>query len=217
LAPGVLDPAPTMPGPLRLSFGLPSDPPAGCLATIFNPSRTMLGPVQKARFKEALLDSPARFKFIVNEVAIQQRWVLPYDRWEGYGAERAEILNFLRDNGLANVVFLTTDDHLNLITPVFVDRFADPQVIASEFIAGPIAELTAEQTIVAFFGPQFVAIFQGILSLVGAECRHLNAYSYGVVEVDASAGTATLTLKNDGGEVISDQIDSATQCTKTLP
>ena len=217
LAPGVLDLAPTMPGPLRVSFGLPFDPPAGCLATIFNPSRTLLGPVQKARFKETLLDSPARFKFIVNEVAIQQRWVLPYYRWEGYGAERAEILNFIRDNGIANVIFLTTDDHLNLITPVLVDRFADPQTIAPEFITGPIAELTAEQTIEAFFGAQFVPIFQGILSLVGAECRHLNAYSYGVVKVDAAAGTATLTLKNDMGEVISDQVDPTIQCTKTLP
>ncbi len=217
LAPGVLDLAPTMPGPLRVSFGLPFDPPAGCLATLFNPSRTLLGPVQKARFKEALRDSPARFKFIVNEVAIQQRWILPYDRWEGYGAERAEILNFIRDNGITNVIFLTTDDHLNLVTPVFVDRFADPQTIAPEFITGPVAELTAEQTIVAFFGPQFVPIFQGILSLVGAECRHLNAYSYGVVEVDAAAGTATLTLKNDMGEVISDQPTPSIQCSKTLP
>ena len=50
----------------------------------------------------------------MNEVPIQQFYVLPYDRWEGYAAERAELLRYLQHN-VKNVVFLTTDVHAKLI------------------------------------------------------------------------------------------------------
>ena len=33
---------------------------------------------------------------IINEVPIQQYYALPYDRWEGYAAERRKLLTFLR-------------------------------------------------------------------------------------------------------------------------
>ena len=71
-------------------------------------------------------------------VSIQQTFALPYDGWEGYGAERKEILNFIRDNAIKNVIFLTTDLHLNLMNEVFIDRFADPAPIAYEVVTGPI-------------------------------------------------------------------------------
>ena len=61
-----------------------------------DPSRTFLGQAQKEWFKQALLASTAKFKFIVNEVPIAELTLLPYDRWEGYAAERREILDFLR-------------------------------------------------------------------------------------------------------------------------
>jgi hypothetical protein len=31
----------------------------------------------------------------MNEVGMQQDYVLPYDRWEGYAAERRRLLSFL--------------------------------------------------------------------------------------------------------------------------
>ena len=34
--------------------------------------------------------STARFKVIMNELPIQQYYVLPYDRWEGFEAERQQ-------------------------------------------------------------------------------------------------------------------------------
>ena len=58
--------------------------------------------------------STATFKVIINEVPIQQYYALPYDRWEGYEAERQAVLNFLKDN-VENVVFLTTDVHANMV------------------------------------------------------------------------------------------------------
>ena len=58
------------------------------------------GPVQKAQFEADLHASTAKWKIVLSEDAIQQFYALPYDRWEGYGAERLEILNHIRNNDL---------------------------------------------------------------------------------------------------------------------
>ena len=65
---------PTLPAALRTMFGLPASPPAGCLDAIFDPRRTMLGPVQLAAFEQALLNSSATFKLVVNEVESVDPW-----------------------------------------------------------------------------------------------------------------------------------------------
>lgn len=215
-APGVPDLAPTLPAALRPAFGLPASPPPGCLDAIFDPERTMIGDVQKAVLKAILRHSGAKFKFVINELAIQQFYALPYDRWEGYGAERNEILNFIRDNEIDNVVFLTTDNHANLINEVFIDNFADPEPIADEFITGPIATNTLEVSILAGFGAEGLAAFNQVLTLVGVDCRDLNAYSYGLVEVDAAAGTATVTLKDDSGATLTNTVAPAVPCSRTI-
>jgi alkaline phosphatase D len=208
------DPVPTLPPEIRQGFGL-LPTPQHCLDALFAPSRTMLGGVQKARFKEALLDGEARFKFVINQVPIQQFWGQPYDRWEGYAAERAEILHFIRDHGIEHVIFLTTDTHANLINEVFVDRFADPSPVGHEFVTGPIAHPTLQQDILATQGEPGLAGFNALLTLAGVECRHLNVFSYGSVEVNATAGTTTITLKDNTGQVVRDQ-GTSLECQKTL-
>jgi alkaline phosphatase D len=213
-APGVPDLAPTLPPALRAALGglLPPSPPAGCLDAIFDPARTMLGERQKSLLKTLLVRSTARFKFVVNEVPIQQYYALPYDRWEGYGAERREILEFLRAHDQRNVVFLTTDAHASLINQVFVDRFSDPAPVATEIVTGPIATFTFEQEVSAFdtrlgLPPGVVlAALNQILSLVGVDCRNLNHDSYGLVEVSAADETATITIKDDAGQPVTDSL-----------
>jgi alkaline phosphatase D len=227
------DLAPTLPTPFRLAFGLPASPPAGCLAAINDPTRTVLGPVQKQAFKNALLNSTAKFKFVINEYPIQQFWALPYDRWEGYGAERNEILNFIHDpdnnpstnDSINNVVFLTTDIHATIVNEVFRDRFengfaAPPTTIAQEVVTGPIATFTFQQEIINAFGPIVgpvrVAQFQAALSLAGVDCRNLNQDSYGVVDVDGALGTATVTSKDQNGLPVVNQAPPSATCTKTF-
>ncbi len=119
---GSPDVAPTAPQSTRSFFGagLPTsglnEPVSqACLDTIRDPRRTYLGRRQMERFKEALANSDARFKVIMNELPIQQYYILPYDRWEGYEAERQEMLRFLRDRGIKNTIFLTTDVHATLV------------------------------------------------------------------------------------------------------
>ena len=74
-------------------------------------------PASTTTFTKAIQASTATWKVIVNEVPVQQYYALPYDRWEGYAAERERLLRFLQAN-VKNVVFLTTDTHANLVNEV---------------------------------------------------------------------------------------------------
>ena len=131
--------SPTLPAFVRNQFPafFPPQLPPGCINAVNDPTRTMLGNTQKAMFKDALAHSTAKYKFVISSVSMQQAYIFPYDRWEGYSAERNEILNFIRDNHIQNVIFLTTDEHLNMMNDVFLDRFTNPTPIAYEFITGP--------------------------------------------------------------------------------
>jgi alkaline phosphatase D len=216
---GIPDPAPTLPPEIREQFGdigLPPNPPAGCLDAINDPSRTFLGPVQKQLFLDALANSSARWKIVANELPIQQFFLLPYDRWEGYAAERLEILNFIRDNQIENVVFLTADTHANLINQVFVDFFNDPGHIAEEFVTGPIATATLEEAILSIPLPGALEAVNGLFDLIDMECRELDAYSYGFVEIDAESGLLTVSLKDDTGAVLIDTSNPTVSCVRTL-
>jgi alkaline phosphatase D len=197
------DLAPTLPTAARSSFPfslfLSPNPPPGCLAALNNPSRTLLGPVQKAQFKQDLLNSTAQYKLIVSQDPIQQFFVLPYDRWEGYPAERSEMLNFIRNNGIDNTLFMTTDTHATLQNRVFMDAFTDPSTISNEMVTGPIATTTFANEVIQQAG--FVGLFAvntALNAFTGMQCRNLDKNSYASVDV-TSGGTTTITSKDDTG------------------
>jgi alkaline phosphatase D len=212
------DLGPTLPPSVRQTFPfslfLSPNPIPGCLAAINNPSRTMLGPVQKAQLKNDLLNSTATHKIIVSELAWQQWWALPYDRWEGYGAERSEMLNFIRNNGIDNVAMLTTDNHGTLQNQVSIDRFSDNTPIANETITGPIATNTFQNEVIQVAGALGLFVFNQTLNLAQIDCRHLDKYSYGLVDVNSAAGTATVSSRDATGAVIHDQNVPTTTCSQ---
>jgi phosphodiesterase/alkaline phosphatase D-like protein len=136
---------------------------------------------------------------VINEVPIQQFYVLPYDRWEGYIAERNEILDFIRDNDIQNVVFLTTDTHATIQGDVYKDFFADPDKIADEMVTGPVGTDTFQQEVIAVAGPVgLFAVNSAFTQFTRVECKNFNRYSYAKVDVTAG-GTATNTSKDDTG------------------
>ena len=168
----------------------------------------MLGQEQKQFLFDALSKSDATFKLIVNEVPMSEIFAQPYDRWEGYRAEREEVLGFIAYSGIQDVVFLTTDFHANILLNTYVNVLnpTDAQgkptgpAIAKEAIAGPIAHETLGDAAVEAQGEGADALFAGLLTQVArAECVDLDAYAYGLVEVDPTAGTATITLKDENG------------------
>lgn len=65
--------------------------------------------------KEGLLTTPAHFKIIANSVPIvgypNPPWLMAEDRWQGYASQRWELLDFIADNDIPNVWFLSGDFH----------------------------------------------------------------------------------------------------------
>lgn len=85
------------------------------LTQSFDSSRTFLGEAQLADLKRDLLQAEndgITWKFITVPEPIQNLGVvLASDRFEGYAAERTELLKFIDDNSIDNVVFIAADIH----------------------------------------------------------------------------------------------------------
>lgn len=194
------DLAPTAPQSNRNVFSviapaLANPPPPKCLQAINDPDRTMLGNKQLRTFKKAIAESDATFKVIFNEVPIQQYYALPYDRWEGYEAERKQVLRYLKDN-VDNVVFLTTDVHANLVNDARFNTLGGGGVknsgildvttgpVATENYSGEIGTATGNESAGpliqgAFLKPQPPAG-------VGMKCAATDQFSYAEVEVSGA-------------------------------
>jgi len=98
------------------------------------PDKTMLGAGQKAWLKQQLLASTATFKVIGSSVTLKYHGP---DSWEGYAAERDELLDFIRSNRIRGVVFVAGDVHYAAVL-----RHAGGVV---EAIAGPLAMLISRR------------------------------------------------------------------------
>lgn len=196
---------------------LPSDP--DCVANeLATPGRELLGQAQLAALKDALLASDATFKIIVNDVPLSSIFVTPYDRWEGYLAERQELLDFVAANlDPDHTLVLTTDFHTNL-------AIRRPEL--TEVIVGPIGQTTFGQSVAAILAgqglppsllPVFLQLFDGVVDLGNGPGSVIgsapDAFSYAVVEVSEGPNGPTLTLTargnpnylaggNDPGDVV---------------
>ena len=192
------DLAPTAPPAVRAAFvplvpALAASVSAECLATISDPRRTMLGARQYAAFTKEIAASAATWKVVVNEVPIQQYYTLPYDRWEGYASERERLLRFLERN-VRNVVFLTTDQHANLIGEIRYRTLEAPVESSGmwEVVTGPVATNTFSKSIENLLGTRGTASAIAALFFkpqpprgIGMRCAALDVYSYAQVTVTA--------------------------------
>jgi alkaline phosphatase D len=212
---GSPDLAPTAPQSTRNVFSLVAPPlanpaPPACLAAINDPNRTMLGATQLQKFEAAVKKSSATFKVIFNEVPIQQFYALPYDRWEGYEAERSALLHYLAAN-VKNVVFLTTDVHANMVNDARYNTLGGPGVQNSgilDITTGPVATETYAGEINSTLGASNGGTLIHDLFLkpappsgVGMSCAAINQFSYAQVSVSSSALTVEL-LDENGNPVL---------------
>ena len=206
------DLAPTAPAAVRGAFAslAPSlaDPVAqACLDRIRDPARTMLGKRQYAAFTAAIKASSATFKVVVNEVPLLQFYALPYDRWEGYAAERTRLLELLRN--VKNVVVLTTDAHANLIGEIRLTTLETAAPVGTgiwEVVTGPVATNTYSKEVDEALGGT-PGVGDAITALflkpapprgVGLTCTATDVYSYSEVKVTAT--TLTVTPKDANGD-----------------
>ena len=118
-----------------------------------NPDRTLLGVTQLAWLKQTLLTAQQDgtvWKFVAISDPIDQIGAIGTGAdggksWiGGYRAERNDLLKFIADNGIKNVVFLATDDHQNRINELtYLDNISDPTSVkvlpnALSIVDGPI-------------------------------------------------------------------------------
>src|ERR1043166_2745831 len=187
------------------------------ISKLQDPSRTMLGQGQLAWLKDALKASSARWKFILSSVPVTSLMLYPYDRWDGYEAERYNLLRFIDTEGISGVVILSADIHANVCNPdvtrVERDHLGDqysPCFAVPEFIAGPIATNTFRQEARGIAAAAFrqepvsfgdSAFFNGLFGIVSArvafenKLRFVNADSYSYLLVEVTPDGATFTHK----------------------
>ena len=209
------DIAPTAPAAVRQAFAalapaLAKPVPQACLDAIASPQRTLLGAAQLAAFTSAIRASTATFKVVLNPEPLLQLYALPYDRWEGYAAERARVIDVLRS--VRNVVVLTTDMHAHVIGEIRTETFGPGGPVGTgiwEVVTGPVATNTYAKEIDSFLGaPGFGAVVTGAFFKpspprgLGLRCAQTDAYGYAQVTVTST--TLTVQPRTAAGRVVLD-------------
>src|SRR5262245_2969575 len=161
------------------------------LAQSFDPSRTMLGEPQLERLKHDLLQADqdgVLWKFVMVPEPIQNLGPLgAADRYEGYAAERNELLKFIDDHDIDNVVFVTADIHGTLVNNLtYQTSLGGPQIAldAWEISTGAVA-----------FSPTLGP------TVVGA------ALAGGFLPPAQAAFYASLPVANDSDSIVNDKDD----------
>jgi 5'/3'-nucleotidase SurE len=120
--------------------------PVPFLVQTFDPTRTLLGSQQFQDLKRDLLQAETdgiTWKFVAVPEPIQNFGVVnAEDRFEGYAAERTELLKFIDDHAIDNVVFLSADFHGTIVNNLTYQLApGQPQIAtnAFEIVTGPAA------------------------------------------------------------------------------
>ena len=126
----------------------PNDPTsvANYLKVAFDPNRIYNGSPQLDLLKQDLLDAQQKgvvWKFIMIPEPIQNLGVVGgEDHYEGYAVERTQLLRFIQQNNLTNVVFVTADFHGTLTNTISYQNAifgAQNPTNTWEIITGPVA------------------------------------------------------------------------------
>ena len=117
-----------------------------------SPAGSLLGAEQKQWLTGSLRASESRWKVVCNDVPLMRFgfdmsfrdygshndlwWT---DAWDGYPLERRELMRYIREEGIANVVSLTGDRHAHFAGVVHDDFDGDsPRAVAAEFAGSAI-------------------------------------------------------------------------------
>lgn len=159
--------------------------------------RTMLGEDQRQWLKDRLAASRAAWRMIATAVPMMQVRVggtpdavdslLPTtdsfnfngDAWQGYQAERQEILRFIADEGIPDVVVAAGDAHGNWATDLKID-FDDPlsPIVAPEFTGTSVTSHNTDPDVHDLFRQAFYA--------TNPYVRYLEAVDHGYVVCDVT-------------------------------
>ena len=169
-----------------------------------SPPGTLLGPEQKAWLKQALKASSATFKVWGNSVPLLRllldttnvelfegvdSLVLSADGWDGYPSERNELMGFLKDNAIRNVVSLSGDHHAHFVGLVHDDHDAEEQTpVMADFAAAGISSSSQFSSIAnAIEGavpPELASVIAPVLQLIVYDSTALGGEQKAVVNLN---------------------------------
>jgi alkaline phosphatase D len=170
-------------------------------------ARTMLGRRQLGFLKARLAASPAAWKVIGGQSLIMPNRVHDgqyqrYDSWQGYPREREELLQYIAQRGIKDVVFLAGDVHTVVGGDVCTGMGAGGSV-AVEFASGSISSASVGETNYRLPGgqivpgsndphtpPEIMAHYRALNPWYDA--LDLDRHGYGVVSASQSALNVTL-------------------------
>ncbi len=116
------------------------------------PGRTMLGAEQKSWFKRAVAGSRARWKLWGSEVMVMSLdlpagQAASQDQWDGYAAERREILEHFVGAGVSNLTALTGDIHTFIAGDVTTTGRRGGTPVGVELVGGSATSLGLPETL----------------------------------------------------------------------
>ena len=126
-----------------------------------DPERAFLGEDQMRWLKRRLRSSEATWKLVGNQAMIMAFDVpvtqpINVDQWDGYGADRAELMAHIAQHEIENVSFLTGDIHTFFAGDVSETgrqtALGTPASLATEFVTGSMTSLGIPETINATTG-----------------------------------------------------------------
>ncbi|GMU32869.1 MAG: alkaline phosphatase D family protein [Planctomycetia bacterium] len=185
------------------------------ITRLADPARSMLGAEQLAWLKNGLKNSTATWKFVLSSVPFTSLLFIPYDRWDGYVAERYDLLRYIDVNGITGVVLMSADIHASVYNPDVtyflrntIRQEFSPCFKVPEIIAGPIATDTLQNEIGDFiagfagvsgaefrgtllFGLGFDFLRNKIIEMNGLRFVEPNKFGYAVIDVSADAVNVT--------------------------
>ncbi len=153
------------------------------LESLFVEGRTMLGRPQVEDLKRDLLaahNAGITWKFIlIPQPAQLMGWFAGNDHWEGFAPERTEVMQFIEDNNIRNVVFVAADVHTTFINNITYQTEPGGDVI-------PTHAFEISTGSVAFYPPTGQSLVEGAREFGLISESVFNTYrSSSLVEKDA--------------------------------
>jgi alkaline phosphatase D len=153
------DPPPCGDDQRILTFGCPEQSAA---------ERSMLGATQREWFLKGVTQSSSIWKVWANEVFLGQlklgrkdgqRLYINIDAWDGFEAERADILQRIRDAGVRNFVALTGDLHTYMAAYLKIDYLQRPNnpsrnVVGVEFMTPAVTSANLLQELMTYLSAE---------------------------------------------------------------
>ncbi len=171
------------------------------------PGRTMLGGAQKEWLVSSLAASKATWKIVGNQAMIMSLDLpagsaINPDQWDGYAAERREVLERVRDRGVKDLTFVTGDIHTffaGRVTPSGREGVGQPAAVATEFVGGSITSKGVADTTTGEGGREIGTIpADAVLRANNPHFAYANQSTKGYAVLEARPDELLVTYKGVG-------------------